>query len=430
MSGLKPVTSALSKMVGFGIGMALLGAATLIMIPSLIRASSADAFAALVVGQTTGALGAVVISYGWVVQGPATIAKASPRSRLVEYAESMRVRIPVSLPVTAMCVAIALAVVQTNPLLTILGCLSTSLIGLTASWFFVGTGQPYLLLVLETGPRVIGAVAGILIMEMGSSAAWGITCQIAGLIIGVALSTTFILLPGRRNLREPLLTRPIKQILKTQRHGVSMSAFSSLYGVLPILIIGMVAPALVAPYGVLDKLQKQISSAVSPFVQVLQGWVPRASGVLLKRRASSAVRLASAAGLTLAIALTVIGLPLVAWLGDNQISVSFLAIALVAFAIALSMIGSVLSLACLVPLGKIAVVSKLTFWGFLTGILLIAPLSIFWGIEGALVGISVGLLVRIVAMMVVFLRIDPAPSTPESKLPIASASANSESIAT
>jgi hypothetical protein len=104
----------------------------------MIKVSGGDASAAIATGQ---AVGAVLIAYGWIVSGPAAVARADAVGRRTEYLESLRTRLVICVPVAAACALVAVLVVRTGQDLAALGSVSTATIGLTASWYFVGTGQ-------------------------------------------------------------------------------------------------------------------------------------------------------------------------------------------------------------------------------------------------------------------------------------------------
>jgi len=391
-------------MAGFGLGMALLAVATLLAIPTMIKVSGADAWAAIATGQAVGSVGAVLIAYGWVVSGPAAIATADATGRRTEYWESLRARLAICLPIIAGCVVVAVLVVQDGQGLAALGSVSTATIGLTASWYFVGTGQPYRLLLLETAPRVIGTTLGIVLMDVFQTAAAGLLSQLAGMFVGVLACSIAILTYHLPKDRPALRPRPIRTVLVSQRHGVSSSVVSTTYGAVPIVIVGLVSPSALPAYAVLDKIQKQIGAAISPFVQVFQGWVPRAGRADLKARARMALICAVVAGAGLALFLAVIGRPLIGWLGGGQIEVQTLSIILMAVLIALNMIESVLSKACLVPLGQIAMVAKITLYGSICGLALTAVAAWKLGVNGALGGLIIGLLLRLGLELAVMVR--------------------------
>ena len=110
------------------------------MIPTMIKVSGGDASAAIATGQAVGAVGAVLIACGWIVSGPAAVARVDAVGRRTEYLESLRTRLVICVPAAA-CALVAVLVVRTGQDLAALGSVSTATIGLTASWYFAGTGQ-------------------------------------------------------------------------------------------------------------------------------------------------------------------------------------------------------------------------------------------------------------------------------------------------
>ncbi|MBK5249136.1 MAG: hypothetical protein JJE50_06830 [Actinomycetales bacterium] len=404
-------TTGLSQMFGFGLSMALLAVVSLLAIPAMVAASGPRAWASIATGQAVGAVAAVVIAYGWVVTGPARIARGDSSNRPVEYAESLSARAIICAPVAAAACGIAALVVRDHIGLAVLGALSAASIGMTASWYFVGLSKPYLLLALETAPRVAGTLVGIALMRQGWDAAAGLWGQLSGILLGVVLCSTWIL--GSRLARGSWRSRrPTARVLHEQRHGVLSSAVSSLYSALPIVIVGLVALPAQPAFAVLDKLQRQISAAISPFVTVLQGWVPRGRGLALVTRVRVALVVTVVAGLALAAGLLLVGPVLVTWLGNGQIRVPFGAIALMAAVLAVGLVESVAARACLVAAGRMDYMARVTAVGAVIGLAMVVVLASQWGTVGALWGVLAGLVLR-VALLLFGLRglndFEPAP---------------------
>ena len=88
----------------------------------------------------------------------------------------------------------------------------------------------------------------------------------------------------------------------------------------------------------------------------------------------------------------------------GQIVVQTSSIILTALVIALSMIESVLAKACLVPVGLIALVARITLWGSIVGLALTAVAASAFGVNGALGGLIVGLLLRLGWEFIALLR--------------------------
>ncbi len=390
----RAATAGLSRMFGFGLSMALLAVVSLMVIPAMVAASGPRAWAAIATGQAVGAVAAVVIAYGWVVTGPARIARSGRAGGVVEYGESLTVRLVIFAPVAGVAAGVSAVVALDHTGLAMLGSLSSATVGLTASWYFVGLSRPYLLLLLETVPRLTGTVAGILLMNGGADAAAGLWGQLAGMAGGVILCSAWILW-GRARASFGA-RRKVVRVLAEQRDGVLSSAVSSMYSALPIVIVGFVAAPAQPQFAVIDKLQRQVSAAISPFVTVLQGWVPRAAGRSLTRRVSVALVATSGAALVLAAGLVLGGPLLVEWLGGGQISVPPAAIALMAAVLGVGLVESVAARACLVAVGRLDYMARVTALGSAVGLLLVVLLASQWGTVGALSGMVAGLMVRVV----------------------------------
>lgn len=408
MSVFRSMSSGLMRMVGFALGIGLFGITSLIAIPSMIRASGADAWGAIATGQAIGVVGAALVGYGSMVSGPAAVARAGRVVRMTEFLESLWSRSAIFFPVAVVASTLSVLFVRNDGYLAVLGCLTICAIGLSSVWYFVGTGQPYVLLCVETIPRVVGVVVGIVLMGNGASAAAGLICQGAGIAAGLVISSVYVLhWPRSAGQRVRLVPRPVMRILIDQRHGVTSSTVASLYAAVPIVIVGAVAPGALNAYAVLYKLQRQIATAVSPMTQVLQGWVPRAGDSDKYNRAHKTLLMTLVIGSLMTVSIAIAGHPLIHWLGNGQIEVQTLSIILTAVTIALATVEAIIGQTCLVPFGLLPIMAKITFWGSIFGLALIAGLGWVWLINGALAGLGIGLATRISLMVVVFLKHAP-----------------------
>lgn len=267
--------SGLNKLVGFGLSMAMLAIVALVAIPAMIRASGESAWGVIALGQNLGSVGAMIVSYGWGIAGPAEVAAGDRASRLVEFLSSVKVRLVLLVPTALVAVVPSVLLAPTRPDLAAVGAVTTILTGLTANWFFVGLARPYVLMLVETVPRVLFTVVGIIEMEQGADAVVGLAWQGGGLIAAFVMSAWWI----RRYLDSPANQKvaipKLSTLLRQHGHGVTSSVGGTLYGVFPLVIVTVVAPAAQPMFALLDKLLKQIFVALFPVISVLQGWVPQ-----------------------------------------------------------------------------------------------------------------------------------------------------------
>ncbi|MET4705314.1 O-antigen/teichoic acid export membrane protein [Frigoribacterium sp. UYMn621] len=392
---------ALVSVAGYGTSMVLLAISSLLAIPAMVAASGAHAWGAIAVGQSIGGVAAVVIAYGWGLSGPAAIARADELGRMKEYSESAVTKILLSVPIAGLAFLLAWLVGRDFAIFAGIGAVSMASIGLTAGWFFVGRGQPWLMLLFETVPRVGGTIVGIWFMTTGSSALIGVLWQLFGMVAAFTLCSLVILRPWRLESLRSISRKPVRRVLVDQRQGITSSILSSVYASTPIVIVTILAPGAQPVYAVVEKVQRQVIVALGPFVTVLQGWVPRARGIeALHRRVrqgtlATAVFAVALGGLMLAAAPE-----LIRWLGGGVIQPTMAILALMATITAVSLFESVVSKAALSALERLDVVAKSTAIGSLVGLPLVAVGSLSLGALGALIGILVGLVLRLILELV------------------------------
>lgn len=386
---------------GFAVSMAVLAAISIVMIPVMITAAGPDGWSAIAVGQGVGTITAVAIAYGWNFSGPVTIARGDQRERWTEYAEAWRGRLLLAGPLLLVSSLVAALVSPHGVWLAVLGNVTTSVIGLTASWYFVGTQQPWHLLGLETLPRVVGTAAAIGLMLGGGSAALGLCAQAAGVLVAAGVCTRHVM----RGAPRDLVLRPFGELLRVHRDGVTSTLLSAVYLVLPLVLISFfVTPTALAAFAVLDRVQKQVYVASSPLTKALQGWVPTGDEDGLLGRAGRALLVGAGIASTMTVGFLLLGHWFVGLLGAGSVEVPFVATALVAALIGLAFFDTVVSQAVLAPLGRIRAVAAITLWGSVAGLVLVALAAWQEGVVGGIVAMVTGIAARVVAQLIVVRR--------------------------
>lgn len=381
------------RLVGFGLSVLLLAVSSLLLIPAIIVAGGQTAWGSIAVGQSIGAVAAVLIYFGWGHTGPARIARVGSAEVRREFAESVKTRGALMVPVGAVASAIAALVAPDHPVLAIVGCLSAAAIGMTSDWYFVGRRQPYLYLIVETLPRVAGTVAGVVLLNAGASVAVGPLCVLAGMLLAAGVSTAVVLLP-RHGERLPL--RPLRVILRTQRHGVASGIGSAVYATAPLVLVSLVAPGIQPVYALVDKLQRQLSVALGPVVAIVQGYVPRPEPRETVRRARAALWGGAAFCAALFAAVLVAGPILLRWLGAGEVQPPFAAVLVMSAYVALNVWESFLARGVLASYDRLAAVARGTVVGSAVGLPLVIVGALAAGVVGALLGLVAGLFARTV----------------------------------
>lgn len=340
---------AVSRLSAFSASTILSGVVSVLTIPIVIGAAGAPGWEALAVGQAVGALIGIAVGMGWVVTGPATVAPLDEAGARSTYVESLVIRGAVLLLAIPLAVAVAFALSHAEHESAALAAVSTLVMSCGAAWFYIGRRQPRRLLVLETLPRVIASLMGILLLLAGSPLVVFAAVQVIGGVIAVGLS--WLVVAGRVRAAEiGSVLRRVRPILGKQSHGLVAAVSSSVFISLPTVVVAAFAPLALGGFALADRTEKLANMALMPFGQTLQGWVPRAQDVLARAKAATlaAVCVGFFCGASLAV-----GMPFAAsQLSGGQIDVG--AELSVPFGVTLwaTMTSQVTGIACLVGLGR------------------------------------------------------------------------------
>lgn len=386
------------RLVGFGLSVALLAISSLLLIPAMVEAGGQHAWGAIAVGQTIGAVAAVLIYFGWGHTGPAMIARADPAAARTEFADSLRTRLVLFAPVAALACVVAAVVTPAHPLLAVAGCLSAAAIGFTADWFFVGSRRPYAYLALETVPRVLGTAVGIVLLIRGAPVIAGPLSLLGGMLLAFAATSWWVL------RRRPAVTqerRTIRQVIIAQRNGVGSGVGTSAYSALPLVLISLFTPGIQPPYALVDKLQRQLSVALGPVVSVVQGYVPRRDPAVTARRARQALLAAAAFCVLLAGAVLLAAPWLIAWLGAGQVRPPYPVLVLMSVYVGLNVWEAVLARAVLASFDRLDAVARGTLISVVVGLPLVVVGAFAFGLIGAFSGLLIGLAARAVYELIV-----------------------------
>ncbi|WP_227468261.1 hypothetical protein [Microbacterium sp. YJN-G] len=380
------------RLVGFGLSVGLLAVSSLLLIPAMVDVGGQRAWGAIAVGQSIGAVGAVMIYFGWGHTGPAMIARADAAAARTEFVDSLRTRMLLFVPVTTIACVVAAVVAPSHPLLSAAGCLSAAAVGFTSDWFFVGKRRPYAYLLLETVPRVLGTAVGILLLISGAQVIAGPLCMLGGMLLGFAATSCWVVLRDRPPVAEP--RRTVRRVIVAQRAGVGSAVGTSAYSALPLVLISLVAPGIQPAYALVDKLQRQLSVALGPVVSVVQGYVPRRDPAVTIRRATRALWAGAGFCAALAAAVLVAAPWLFAWLGAGQVQPEYAVMALMAAFVGLNVWESILARAVLASFDRLDAAARGTIISAVIGLPLVIAGALTLGLVGAFAGLLVGLLAR------------------------------------
>ncbi|HTL40551.1 MAG TPA: hypothetical protein VL294_03680 [Pseudolysinimonas sp.] len=268
----------------FGLSVLLNGVVSLITIPVLVAVAGADRWASMATGQSIGASFGVMVIFGWGLTGPVTIAVAQPGRRPGMFLDSLFARGVLLIPLLAVQAAVTFAIVPHAKLVAFLAGTAMTVAGASANWYFTGESRPDRFLLLDTVPRVSGTIVGVLACVATGDLLLFALGQLAGSLAALLLSSAVIFRGQALDVRAAARWSRIRRSLLDQRHGVVATGLLAAYVPAALAIIALFSPVLLPMFVLADRLGKFVAMAVSPLLQMLQGWVPAASGLERVRR--------------------------------------------------------------------------------------------------------------------------------------------------
>jgi O-antigen/teichoic acid export membrane protein len=366
--------------VGYGLSVFISAVVTLLSIPVVIAHSGSTAWASIALGQAIGTGCAVLVGFGWGITGPTQVAIADKAGRARFYVDSLRARLVLFLPGAVLALSLAVALSQSNKIEAATSAVAFTMTGLAAGWFFTGAARPYSFLLLDTLPRVLGTVGGILALILSAPLIALPAFQLFGIAGGVILSSIRI----RRGLSSKGDSlRSLRTIFMGQSSGIAIAGISALYISVPISLVAWLAPASLPLYALADKVLRFSTSAFAPVTQFLQGWVPAADSQQLSQRVRRAFVLGMVMSITLGIAFVVFLPWISSALSKGTITLSLSLSLPFGFMLGILILAQVTGLVCLLALGREGRLAVYTAFGVVVAIPGIFIGVILAGAQGA-----------------------------------------------
>jgi hypothetical protein len=290
----------------FGVSMVLNGAMSLITIPIVTGIAGATHWASMATGQAIGASFAVVVIFGWGLTGPVTVAGTAASARPAMYLDSLLARLALLAPVLIVQLAVTVAIVPHQKLVAYVAGVAMTLAGASANWFFIGEGSAGRFLALDTVPRVAGTLAGAGLLAATGDLLLFAVAQLAGSVVALAASAAVILRGRGLDYRAAARASRIAASLREQRHGIVATGVMAAFTPAVLAIVAVAAPAALPAFVLADRLAKFAGMAVSPLLQMFQGWVPAATGAERVRRTRLAGGATAGIAVTTGIAYTLL----------------------------------------------------------------------------------------------------------------------------
>jgi O-antigen/teichoic acid export membrane protein len=320
---------------------------SLALIPVIASVGGAPGWAAVAVGQALGGGAATVLQYGWGFSGPTRMVPLSPIDRARLLWVSMLSRLIVGAVLfPAAAAAAALLAPDGFRLLAALTAVALATIGLSALWFFVGTGRPGQAARYETVPRLVVLLVAAGVVLLTQDPVWYPVLFLGGqaLTIGYLCHRLGVVSLSRETWVAAV------RILREQRAAAASDVVFAVMLAVPTSILAAVAPGAVATFAAGDRVQKLAQSGIQPLFNAFQGWVSEAPGDAAARM-RLAVGATAACGAVGGVAFAV-GLPLLDdLLFAGEVSVGYGVSVFFGLSLALYALTSAINFTVLAPAG-------------------------------------------------------------------------------
>lgn len=407
-AALATAKKAFSRLGGFAVTALISGAVNVATIPLVVGSVGAQAWASIAAGQAVGIVGSIFVQLGWGVTGPAVIATTRDdvkRARI--YLESLIYR-GAMLPVIVLPVALTswYVVPSEYSLAASVAGVGSVLLGLTASWYFVGRGDPASLLKLDTIPRVLATCAGAgMLLVYPSALLFSAAIVVSSILPLIFASITIWRTARRADSHKHLFGGWVRtrELIVEQTPGVVSSIVSQTYKYLPLIVISALRPDQAAAFALIDRIVKFGIAAVKPVSQSLQAWVPAGGEGLLASRAQKAMGIASLAALVACLTFLFVGPWVTGLLGTDAIQMSYWLLVPAALILGLSALTQT-GLQSLLALRKGGAVAWAVTAAGIVGTALLWPAVLVFGAVGALSCLLIAESVFLILQLVIIRR--------------------------
>lgn len=372
------------KLASYSASLAVGAVINVVTIPLIISSAGASLWAEFAVAQAIGTIVSLVAAAGWGLTGPADVVRRGTRDRGLHFLESSWARMYLFIALLPLaCVALALFR-PTNLPMSLVMLLAVSFGSLGASWYFIGESSPGRLFWIDTMPRVIGSVLGVTLLAITRDAWWYVALYAVGAFATVVVPV--ITIPRRTGVgygEVSLAPRRSIALLVEQRAAMLTAASTAIQINLPIVLVASVAPRALIEYALAEKVYKFAQNALSPVVQVVQGWRMEFGDAQHRQRLQQIMLSVSAFGLLLGAGVALL-LPLASrYLSAGRAEISWSVSIAFGAGLAVVTLSRVVSYAFLMALGARREVARGAVVSTVVGLPAVALFAFLFGAAGA-----------------------------------------------
>lgn len=370
-----------------------------LFLPILARVAGADAWLAIAVGQSIGAVAAIVVGLGYNTVGPTTVALEPAAQRAAVLERSIRPRLALFLPAVVVAATVAAVVApETHRIDAALMAIALTLSGLSSAWYMIGLGRAGLIVVFELLPRLVATTAAALALLLLGQVTWYPVLLIAAAVIGSGAFLWRTVGPRAMITAAP---GSVRREFAANRSALATEVAAGAHNSLAVTFVSLMTPtAQAASYISGDKLYRIGQYSVSALGNALQGWAVEEERSEFARRARIAILWHLALGLVGFAAFALFGPALTTLFFGAAVAIDTpTALGFGAAAVGIAL-GTALGRVVLVGLGLRRDFMVSVIAGALVGVSAILALSTLYGAAGGAWGLALGELVSVICQAV------------------------------
>lgn len=360
--------------------------APLVVLPALTSRFGAAGWSSIAIGMSIGSAAAVICELGYGLSGPMMISRARGRARLAAFQISLRARVLALLPAATLGAALSFALAADFKAEAAATAVAFSALGLANTWFFVGTGRPFALLLCDTLPRVGLTVAAAVSLNNGAPLwAYPLSIGVAGVLaplLGGRWASR-----GEPRLRLRLGPRRLFGVIAFQGHATSGRLASSVYIALPVALVALTSPQSVAVFAAAERLQRMVLTGLQVLPNVAQPWVGASSRRDERtRRATRATQVMAIVGIGTALVYVAVFPVVIGVLFSSTIDVPHIVVWLSFLVISLTSVSRGVGGLVLVALSRVPAIARSAYLGLTVGVVAIPVGAALFGAAGGMAG--------------------------------------------
>lgn len=246
----------------------------LLVIPAITSTFGADAWVAVALGQSVGGAASVIVELGWGLSGPQRVARQALRLRQQVMALSILSKFLVYVPAACASFFVAYALSPAYQFESGVVAVGASALGLSCSWFFIGTQRIGSLVLSDAIPRTTCAAASALVILSGGPL-W--TYALLGMLLPSLLSVSLAVAVNRLSYThfKTFTFRRLLVLISCQGSALSGRALSAIYIALPVTIVTLAAPNAAPVFAAAERLQRMYLQLLGALPNMMQAWVGR-----------------------------------------------------------------------------------------------------------------------------------------------------------